>query len=62
MYFKDSNDFLIKNLATIIKPQINITLNQSLILGISIFFITTILIYPNYLMHITFELITSSLI
>lgn len=62
MFFKDSNDFIIKDLGDIIKPKLNISLNHSIILGITIFLILTLLIYPNYLINLTFEVITNSLI
>lgn len=62
MFFKDSIDFYIKDIADIIKPQINITINTSLILGVCLFFIITILFYPNYLINFIFEIIVNSLV
>lgn len=62
MFFKDSTDFIYKDLGDIIKPQIYISLNQSLILGVTIYLIISILIYPNFFINITFELITKSLL
>ena len=62
MFFKDSTDFYLKDIADIAKPNFHITLNASLIFGVSLFFIITILFYPNYLINSIFEVLINSLI
>ena len=61
MYFNNSSDYIIKDLGDIVYKQTDtgvnstIGLNQSLILGSSLFFILTYLIYPNPLVILTFD-------
>lgn len=62
MFFKDSTDYTIKDLGDIIKPQIALPYHNSLILGISLFFIITLLLYPNFLINIVFETLINSLL
>ena len=61
MYFNNSSDYIIKDLGDIVYKQTDtgvnstIGLKQSLILGSSLFFILTYLIYPNPLVILTFD-------
>ena len=53
MYFNNSSDYIIKDLGDIVYKQSDIKVNstisltQSIILGSSLFFILTYLVYPN---------------
>lgn len=61
MYFNNSSDYIIKDLGDIVYKQSDIKVNstisltQSIILGSSLFFILTYLVYPNPLVILTFD-------
>lgn len=57
MFFKDSADYYFKDIADILKHQNNISLSHSLVLGVTLFIVITLLFYPNYLMNLTLNLL-----
>ena len=52
MFFKDSADFYIKDIIDITKPTITIDFRMSIILGVCLFIIISLIFYPNFLISI----------
>jgi len=69
MFFTDKSDHLYKTLSDIAtsggpsgRSPGDINLIYSLILGVSLFFLSTFLFFPNTLINLVFESLTLSLI
>jgi NADH:ubiquinone oxidoreductase subunit 2 (subunit N) len=63
IYFQDKTPFLLRALNDNVTKSstIHVSLERSLILGISLYFILTLLIYPNPLLMLTFDSLLNSL-
>lgn len=58
MYFKDTTDYHYKDLVDVSITKIEVDLPRSLILGVSMWFILTLLIYPNPLLNFIFDIVS----
>lgn len=59
MYFKDTTDFHYKDLVDVSITKINVDLPRSIVLGICMWFILTLLIYPNPILNFIFDILSN---
>ena len=57
MYFKDTSDFHYKDLVDVSITRINVDLPRSIVLGVCMWFILTLLIYPNPILNLVFDVL-----